>query len=84
MVLFLSMKLKDMTAKGKAMETKISNEVENGNGTNRLVAAVNPFIANTAKDYDISYEAVEVYYNRYGSTAMFYEKLEEHLKQRSF
>jgi hypothetical protein len=49
-----------------------------------LLAAVNPFIANTAKDYDMSYEAVEVYYNRYGSAPMFYEKLEEHIKQRSF
>ena len=57
---------------------------ENGNEANRLLAAVNPFIENTAKDYDMSYEAVEVYYNRYGSTAMFYEKLEEHIKQRSF
>jgi hypothetical protein len=54
-----------------------------GNDANRLLA-VNPFIANTAKDYDMSYESVEVYYNRYGSTPMFYEKLEEHLKQRSF
>lgn len=49
-----------------------------------VLAAVNPFIANTAKDYDMTYEAVEVYHNRYGSTAIFYEKLEEHLKQRSF
>lgn len=45
---------------------------------------INPFIASTAKDYDMSYQSVEVYYNRYGSTSMFYEKLEEHLKQRSF
>jgi len=59
------------------------NNHENGNDANRLVA-VNPFIANTAKDYDINYEAVEVYYSRYGNTAMFYEKLEEHIKQRSF
>ncbi len=44
----------------------------------------NPFIASTAKDYDMSYESVEVYYNRYGSTAMFYEELEKHIKQRSF
>lgn len=66
------------------MENNTSTNHENGNDANRLLAAVNPFIANTARDYDISCEAVEVYYNRYGSTAMFYEKLEEHLKQRSF
>jgi hypothetical protein len=66
------------------MENKTSINHENGNDANRLLAAVNPFIANTAKDYDMSYESVEVYYNRYGSTAMFYEKLEEHIKQRSF
>lgn len=45
---------------------------------------VNPFIANTAKDYDVNYELVEVYHNRYGSTNLFYEKLEEHIKTRSF
>lgn len=44
----------------------------------------NPFIANVAKDYDILYEAVEAYYNQYGNTPLFYEKLEEHLKMRSF
>ena len=42
----------------------------------------NPFIANTAKDYDLSYQAVETIYNRYGGTAMFYEKLEELLNQQ--
>lgn len=41
------------------------------------------FIANTARDYDMSYESVEVYYNRYGSTQIFYDKLEEHIEQRS-
>lgn len=66
------------------MENNTSTKHENGNDANRLLAAVNPFIASTAKDYDMSYEPVEVYYNRYGSTPMFYEKLEEHLKQRSF
>ena len=66
------------------MENKPSTNHENGNDANRLLAAVNPFIASTAKDYDINYEAVKVYYNRYGSTPMFYEKLEEHIKQRSF
>ena len=66
------------------MEHEISTNHENGNDANRLLAAVNPFIANTAKDYDMSYESVEVYYNRYGSTSTLYEKLEEHIKQRSF
>lgn len=61
-----------------------TNTNENGNYANRVLATVNPFIASTAKDYDMSYESVEVYYNRYGSTPMLYEKLEEHLKQRSF
>jgi hypothetical protein len=60
------------------------NTNENGNCANRGLAAVNPYIASTAKDYDVSYEEVEVYYNLYGSTPIFYEKLEEHLKQRSF
>ena len=61
-----------------------TNTNENGNCANRVLANVNPFIANTAKDYDMSYESVEVYYNRYGSTNEFYEKLEEHIKTRSF
>lgn len=56
------------------------NTNENCNCANRVLATVNPFISNTAKDYDMSYESVEVYYNRYGSTPQFYEKLEEHLK----
>lgn len=60
-----------------------SKKHENPTDANNVLAAVNPFIASTAKDYDMSYESVEVYYNRYGSTPMFYEKLEEHLKQRS-
>ncbi len=44
----------------------------------------NSFILQTSKDYDITYEAVEVYYNKYGNSKLFYEKLEEHLKTRSF
>ena len=66
------------------MENKTSIKHENSNDANRLLSAVNPFIASTARDYDMSYESVEVYYNQYGSTAMFYEKLEEHIKQRFF
>jgi hypothetical protein len=70
----------------KPNTNKLFNQVENDVPTKEQLykAAVNPFIASTAKDYDMSYESVEVYYNRYGSTAMFYEKLEEHIKQRSF
>lgn len=48
-----------------------------------MLAAVNPFIANTAKDYDMSYKSVEMYYNIYGNTSKLYEKLEEYIKQRS-
>lgn len=61
----------------------ISKE-QKGNDDKRVLANVNHFIANTAKDYDMSYESVEVYYKRYGSTNEFYEKLEEHIKTRSF
>jgi len=42
-----------------------------------------PFIESTAKDYCMTYAEVEVYYNRYGSTPIFYEQLEIHIKQRS-
>jgi hypothetical protein len=59
------------------MENNTSNIRENNN-------AINPFIASTAKDYGISYAAVEVYYKIYGPTPILYDKLEEHLKQRSF
>lgn len=45
---------------------------------------INPFIANTAKDYDMNYKTVEAYYNMYGNTSKLYEKLEEYIKQRSF
>jgi hypothetical protein len=62
----------------------MSNEEQNGNFAKPMLAAVNPFIISTAKDYDMSYESVKVYYDRYGSTPLFYEKLEEHIKHRSF
>jgi len=65
------------------MDNKTSPNNENGNESNSLLAAVNPFIASTAKDYDMCYESVEVYYNRYGSTPLFYLKLEDHIKQRT-
>lgn len=66
------------------MSTENASNEQIGNDANRVLANVNPFIANTAKDYDMSYESVEVYYNRYGSTNEFYEKLEEHINTRSF
>ena len=66
------------------MNTENVSKEQKGNDANRVLANVNHFIANTAKDYDMSYESVEVYYNRYGSTNEFYEKLEEHIKTRSF
>lgn len=39
-----------------------------------------PFVDSTAKDYDLDYEIVKLYYDKYGSTPMFYEKLEELIK----
>lgn len=52
--------------------------------TNVQPIDINPFILQTSKDYDITYEAVEVYYEKHGNTQLFYEKLEEHLENRSF
>jgi len=62
----------------------MKTEEENGSIENTMLCDGNPFIASTARDYDMSHELVEFYYNRYGSTSFFYEKLEEHIKQRSF
>ena len=62
----------------------MKTEQQNKISSNLLLSAVNPFILQTSKDYDMTYEAVEVYYNRYGATPMLYEKLEQHLKERSF
>ncbi len=41
------------------------------------------FIAQTAQDYDMSFDEVERIYNLYPKSNEFYEKLEEHIKQRS-
>lgn len=46
------------------------------------LSSLNPFIASTAKDYDIAYEIAEYYYNKYGSTPMFYKELEDHIKRK--
>ena len=43
----------------------------------------NPFIAQTALDYSMSYNADKEVYDKYGSTPLFYEKLEEIIKERS-
>lgn len=43
----------------------------------------NPFIAQTADDYDLDYFTVEKFYNHYGNTPMFYEKLEEWIRDRA-
>lgn len=40
---------------------------------------MNPFIKQTAIDYDLPYEVVESIYNKFSSD-LFYIKLEEHLK----
>lgn len=42
-----------------------------------------PFVKQTALDYDIDYDIVKKYYDKYGSTNMFYEKLEEEILIRS-
>lgn len=42
---------------------------------------LNPFIVQTARDYDLDYEVVEDIFNKYQSN--FYEKLEEHIKTKS-
>lgn len=41
-----------------------------------------PFVAQTAKDYDMPYHEVLRIYNQNGGM-MFYEKLEEYIIQRS-
>jgi len=43
----------------------------------------NNIIAQTARDYDMDYEEVEAIYMLYANTQMFYDKLEEKIKERS-
>lgn len=38
------------------------------------------FILNTAYDYDLDVSEVEFYYNMYGASPEFYEKMEELVK----
>lgn len=42
----------------------------------------NNFIQQTADDYDMPYSEVEHIYNRWNDKGLFYEKLEEYLKER--
>lgn len=46
---------------------------------------MNSFIQNTANDYDMSYSDVEFYYDKYfdDDSNIFYEKLEEFIKDRA-
>lgn len=43
----------------------------------------NGFIEQTANDYDMSYSEVERIYNKWHSEGLFYEKLEEYIKERA-
>ena len=43
---------------------------------------MNLFIEQTANDYDMSYKDVEHIYNKCNNKSLFYNKLEEHLKER--
>ena len=40
------------------------------------------FISQTAKDYGMYYSEVERIYNKYYSKGLFYDKLEEYIKDR--
>lgn len=42
----------------------------------------NAFLEQTAKDYDMSYNETEHIYNMWNDKGLFYEKLEEFIKER--
>ena len=44
----------------------------------------NGFITQTAKDYDMSYDEVEIIYNKWSDEGLFYEKLEDYIKSRDY
>ena len=44
---------------------------------------MNGFILQTAKDYDMAYDMVKVFYDIYGVGASFYDALERHIEDRS-
>ena len=43
----------------------------------------NGFIEQTANDYDMPYNEVERIYNKWRHIGLFYEKLEEYIKERA-
>jgi len=43
----------------------------------------NGFIQQTADDYDMPYSEVERIYNKWNDKGLFYEKLEEYIKERA-
>lgn len=43
----------------------------------------NGFIEQTANDYDIPYSEVEWIYNKWNDKGLFYEKLEDYIKERA-
>lgn len=43
----------------------------------------NGFIEQTANDYDMPYSEVEWIYNKWNDKGLFYEKLEEYIKERA-
>ncbi len=65
-----------LTTSDKETFESFKEQIRNGNNTI-------PFVQQTANDYDIDYDVVKRYYNRYGSTPMFYEKLEDFIKTKS-
>jgi hypothetical protein len=44
---------------------------------------ITPFIVQTAQDYDLDVQIVAHFYERYGSTPMYYESLEKYIKERN-
>lgn len=64
----------DVSNFGDPVEWQKKERIEhNGNG----------FIQQTAIDYDMNYSEVEIIYNRYYSEGLFYDKLEEYIKDRA-
>ena len=49
----------------------------------KITIMKNRFIKQTASDYDMSYGEVEWIYHKWNDKGLFYEKLEEHIKERA-
>ena len=45
---------------------------------------MNKFLKQTAIDYDMPYSEVELIYNEWNDKGLFYQKLEEKIKERAF